>query len=272
MCFILCVSLAGCASGEDAILRDIRAANDSTAAAVAKAEDLDGVKEAMAQRDKQKKEIGARIGKLPREQRESLLNKVELDPSHEELDKALAKFQERLKQGSHPTVLMETSMGNIKIELYEKLAPVTVKNFLGYVDDKFYDGTTFHRVIPDFMIQGGGFEPGALAANREKKNTREPIVNEAYNGLPNSRGAIAMARTGDPHSATAQFFINVKDNPFLNRAQAQDGYGYTVFGHVVEGLDVVDKIRHVKTRNVGGHEAVPIQDVLITTVRRVDKK
>jgi cyclophilin family peptidyl-prolyl cis-trans isomerase len=247
VCLILCVSLAGCGvSGEEAVLRDIRSVNDSTAAAVAKAEDLDALKEIMAKRDKQWKEVIARIGKLPRDQREALAKREgELEASQDELEAALAKFHERLKEGSHPTVLMETSMGNIKIELYEKLAPVTVTNFLRYVDEKFFDGTIFHRVMVDFMIQGGGFEPGALAANREKKNTHEPIANEAYNGLANARGSIAMARTGDPNSATAQFFINVKDNPFLNRARAQDGFGYTVFGQVVEGMDVVDKIRQV---------------------------
>jgi peptidyl-prolyl cis-trans isomerase B (cyclophilin B) len=209
---------------------------------------------------------------MSRDQRELFERRIdEVEASQENLETALTKFQARLKEGAHPMALVETSMGNIKIEFYEKLAPVTVKNFFRYVDEKFFDGTIFHRVIPDFMIQGGGFEPGALAANREKKNTHQPIVNEAYNGLPNVRGAIAMARTGDPNSATAQFFINVKDNPFLNRARAQDGFGYTVFGQVVEGLDVVDRIRQVKTRTVAGHENVPIEDVIIKSVRRVEK-
>src|SRR5579864_4701490 len=135
-------------------------------------------------------------------------------------------------------VVMETSEGTIRIELEDDKAPVTVANFLGYVDEGFYDNTIFHRVIPTFMIQGGGFEPGM-----NQKGTKEAIKNESSNGLSNKRGALAMARTSAPNSATAQFFINVKDNLFLDKAQAQDGVGYCVFGQVIEGLDVVEKIK-----------------------------
>jgi len=133
-----------------------------------------------------------------------------------------------------------------------------VKNFLGYVNDKFYDGTVFHRVIPNFMIQGGGFESGM-----KQKKTNAPIKNEAANGLKNDNYTVAMARTGDPHSATAQFFINVKDNGFLNYP-GQDGWGYCVFGKVVEGKEVVDAIRSVKTGNRSGFQDVPLEDVIIT--------
>ena len=172
-----------------------------------------------------------------------------------------------LAQGSNPVVVMDTSMGKIKIELFQDKAPVTVKNFLQYVEDKFYDGTVFHRVIPDFMIQGGGLAPGL-----KEKPTRDPIKNESSNGLSNERGTLAMARTNNPHSATAQFFINVKDNTFLDRAKSRDGAGYAVFGKVIEGMDVVDKIRQVETGTRGGHESVPVQDVVIRSVRRADKK
>jgi cyclophilin family peptidyl-prolyl cis-trans isomerase len=142
-----------------------------------------------------------------------------------------------------------------------------VKNFLKYVGDKHYDGTIFHRVIPDFMIQGGGFEPGL-----KEKATNAPIKNEAGNGVSNERGTVAMARTNVPDSATAQFFINVKDNKFLDRANSRDKVGYAVFGKVIEGLDVVDKIRRVETANQGGHGDVPVQDVVIKSVRRADAK
>src|SRR5262249_32273032 len=148
---------------------------------------------------------------------------------------------------NNPVVLIKTNMGDIKVELYEDKAPITVKNFLGYVDDKFYDNTIFHRVIgkpnaeKDFMIQGGGFEKGM-----KEKNTRDPIKNESSNGLSNVRGTLAMARTRVPDSATAQFYINVADNEFLDKAKAGDGVGYCVFGKVIEGMDVVDKIKAVK--------------------------
>jgi peptidyl-prolyl cis-trans isomerase B (cyclophilin B) len=170
-------------------------------------------------------------------------------------------------KAENPVVVMDTSMGTIKIELYADKAPITVKNFLGYVDDKFYDGTIFHRVIPTFMIQGGGMQPGL-----KEKRTKEPIKNESTNNLSNERGTLAMARTNRPDSATAQFFINVKDNKFLDRAEARDGVGYCVFGKVIEGLDVVDKIKAVETGDKGGHENVPVNDVVIKSVRRAEKK
>jgi len=160
-------------------------------------------------------------------------------------------------------VVMETNQGRIVIELYADKAPLTVKNFLQYVDDRHYDGTLFHRVIPNFMIQGGGYAPGM-----NLKKTNEPIKNEADNGLANERGTLAAARTADPHSAANQFFINVKDNPFLDRPQAHDKVGYAVFGKVVEGMDVVDKIRLVQTGMRGGHADVPIHDVVIISARR----
>jgi peptidyl-prolyl cis-trans isomerase B (cyclophilin B) len=160
-------------------------------------------------------------------------------------------------------VVMETSLGTMTIELDGDKAPVTVSNFLGYVDDKFYDGTIFHRVIPNFMVQGGGFEPGM----RQKK-TKATIANESSNGLVNKRGTLAMARTSAPNSATSQFFINVVDNAFLDKAQAQDGVGYCVFGRVTEGLDVLDKIKAVPTGSRAGHGDVPLKDVTIVSVRR----
>jgi peptidyl-prolyl cis-trans isomerase B (cyclophilin B) len=160
-------------------------------------------------------------------------------------------------------VVMETSLGTMTIELYPDKAPVTVKNFLDYVDEGFFNGTVFHRVIPNFMIQGGGMEPGM----RQKK-TRATIKNESSNGLANKRGTLAMARTSEPDSASAQFFINVVDNSFLDKAQARDGVGYCVFGKVVEGMDVVDKIKAVKTTSKSGHGDVPVTDVVIQSVRR----
>ena len=162
-------------------------------------------------------------------------------------------------------VVMETSQGTIRIELDDAKAPVTVKNFLSYVDEGFYDGTIFHRVIPTFMIQGGGFEPGM-----RQKRTKPAIKNEAANGLSNARGTIAMARTNVPDSATSQFFINVEDNTALDRARSRDGVGYCVFGRVVEGMDVVDKIKEVATTSRGGHQDVPAQDVAIRSVRRAE--
>jgi peptidyl-prolyl cis-trans isomerase B (cyclophilin B) len=160
-------------------------------------------------------------------------------------------------------VVMETSLGTMHIELDGDKAPVTVANFVGYVDDKHYDGTIFHRVIANFMIQGGGFEPGM-----KQKKTKAAIANESANGLSNKRGTLAMARTSDPNSATSQFFINVKDNDFLDKANAQDGVGYCVFGKVTEGLDVLDKIKGVSTGGKAGHQDVPVKDVAILSVRR----
>jgi cyclophilin family peptidyl-prolyl cis-trans isomerase len=157
-------------------------------------------------------------------------------------------------------VIMETSMGTIVLELNEQKAPKTVENFLDYVRDDFYEGTVFHRVIDGFMIQGGGF-----TQDFQQKPTRAPILNEADNGLKNTRGTIAMARTADPHSATAQFFINVTDNPFLDHPNP-DGWGYTVFGRVVEGMDVVDAIARVPTTSRQGHQNVPVESVVIENV------
>jgi peptidyl-prolyl cis-trans isomerase A (cyclophilin A) len=177
----------------------------------------------------------------------------------------------------NPVVVMETSMGTIKIELDPDKAPVTVKNFLDYVDAKFYDGTIFHRVIPTFMIQGGGFEQGlanvtsGAELKAKQKKTRDPIKNEAKNGLSNVRGTIAMARTGDPDSATAQFFINVADNREGLDPNA-DSAGYAVFGKVIAGMDVVDKIKNVKTKTLfPGFKDVPVEDVVIKSVRRAEQ-
>ena len=156
-------------------------------------------------------------------------------------------------------VKLHTNFGTIVLELDAAKAPETVKNFLAYVESGHYDNTVFHRVIDGFMIQGGGFEPGM-----NQKPTNAPIQNEAANGLKNDRYTVAMARTGDPHSATAQFFINVKDNAFLNHtAPSGQGWGYCVFGKVVEGMDVVDKIKGVKTGPKGFHQDVPADDVVI---------
>ncbi|MDD2663680.1 MAG: peptidylprolyl isomerase [Dechloromonas sp.] len=156
-------------------------------------------------------------------------------------------------------IKLTTNHGVITLELDAEKAPKTAANFISYVEAGHYDNTIFHRVIGNFMIQGGGFEPGM-----NQKDTREPIENEAANGLKNKRGTIAMARTGDPHSATAQFFINTVDNDFLDfRAPSGQGWGYCVFGQVVEGMDVVDAIRKVKTGNKGFHQDVPVEDVII---------
>jgi peptidyl-prolyl cis-trans isomerase B (cyclophilin B) len=156
-------------------------------------------------------------------------------------------------------IKLTTNHGAITIDLDAEKAPKTVANFLAYVETGHYDGTIFHRVIDGFMIQGGG-----MGVGMKEKATNPPIENEAGNGLSNDRGTIAMARTNDPHSATAQFFINVKDNDFLNfSAPSGSGWGYCVFGKVVEGMDVVDKIRTVKTGNKGFHQDVPVEDVII---------
>jgi peptidyl-prolyl cis-trans isomerase B (cyclophilin B) len=159
----------------------------------------------------------------------------------------------------NPKVEMETSKGKIVIELFPEKAPETVKNFLNYVDAKFYDGTIFHRVIPNFMIQGGGF-----TADMKRKSAGAPIKNEADNGLKNERGTIAMARTGDPHSATAQFFINTVKNDFLNhKSKTPQGWGYVVFGKVITGMDVVDTISAVKTVTRGSYRDVPAETIEI---------
>jgi len=160
-----------------------------------------------------------------------------------------------------PVVLISTSLGDIKVELYEKEAPESVKNFLAYVNDKFYDGTIFHRVITGFMLQGGGF-----TENMEQKPTKPPIKNEGGNGLKNDTYTLAMARTSVPDSATSQFFINVKNNDFLNRDKSQDGVGYAVFGKVIDGTDVVKKIEQVQTGRKGMYSDVPVQPVVIKSV------
>ncbi len=159
-------------------------------------------------------------------------------------------------------VMMTTTVGTITIELDADSAQKTVENFLSYVAGGFYDGTIFHRVIDNFMIQGGGF-----TADMEQKSTQAPIENEANNGLKNQRGTIAMARTQDPHSATAQFFINVQDNDFLNHTgENMQGWGYAVFGKVTDGEDVLDKIRGVQTGSQAGHQDVPVEPIIIESV------
>jgi peptidyl-prolyl cis-trans isomerase A (cyclophilin A) len=164
----------------------------------------------------------------------------------------------------NPVVTMETSLGNVKIELFEKEAPISVKNFLDYTKSGFFSGTIFHRVIANFMIQGGGF-----TTDLKQKSTKAPIKNEAENGLKNQRGTLAMARTGVVDSATAQFFINVANNDFLNqRDKTQQGFGYAVFGKVIEGMDVVDKIAAVKTVTRGFPD-VPETPVIIKSVKVV---
>jgi peptidyl-prolyl cis-trans isomerase A (cyclophilin A) len=167
----------------------------------------------------------------------------------------------------NPLVDVKTSMGTMRVELFQDKAPITVKNFLSYVDDKFYDGTIFHRVMDGFMIQGGGF-----TEDKKQKKTKPPIQNEASNGLKNDHGTLAMARTGDPNSATAQFFVNLVDNAGLNRPNP-DGHGYAVFGKVVSGMDVVDKIAKIETRrDPRGERSEPVKAVVIESVRRVDSK
>ena len=163
-------------------------------------------------------------------------------------------------------VILETNYGDITVELDFDKAPKTAANFKQYVEDGFYDGTIFHRVIDNFMVQGGGFEPGM-----KQKDTREQIENEADNGLKNDIGTLAMARTMEPHSASAQFFINIKDNDFLNHtAKDSQGWGYAVFAKVTSGMDVVDKIKGVSTTNAGGHQDVPAADVMINKAVWVD--
>jgi peptidyl-prolyl cis-trans isomerase B (cyclophilin B) len=162
-------------------------------------------------------------------------------------------------QTANPQVRLETNKGVIILELDAEAAPATVENFIGYVQDGFYDGTIFHRVIKGFMIQGGGF-----TADMNQKSTKDPIQNEADNGLKNNRGTIAMARTNDPHSATAQFFINSVDNAFLNhKAKTMQGWGYCVFGKVIEGLETVDAIEAVKTTTKSPFQDVPVESVII---------
>ncbi len=174
-------------------------------------------------------------------------------------------FERNMMISETKTVKLETSRGNIIIELNEQAAPVTVKNFLEYVEEGFYDGTIFHRVMPDFMIQGGGF-----AADMKEKQTRAAIINEAKNGLKNERGTIAMARTNDPDSATCQFFINHRDNDFLNYVE-NGNPGYAVFGKIIEGMDVVDAIASVKTTTRMGYNNVPVKPVEIKSAKVVSQ-
>lgn len=174
-------------------------------------------------------------------------------------------FTANLSHAENPRVLMETSHGAMIIELYPDKAPKTVDNFLRYVKEGFYDGTVFHRVIPNFMIQGGGFDE-----NMKRRPTHDPIENEADNGLRNKIGTIAMARTNDPHSATSQFFINVANNDFLDfREKTTRAWGYTVFGRVVDGMRAVNEIRSTPTTSKQGHQDVPIKPVIIQKVRQI---
>ncbi|AXR07046.1 peptidylprolyl isomerase [Salinimonas sediminis] len=160
-------------------------------------------------------------------------------------------------------VTLKTNFGEIKLELFEDKAPKTVENFISYVQDGFFDNTIFHRVINGFMVQGGGFTP-----DMEQKDTKAPIQNEANNGVANEIGTVAMARTQDPHSATAQFFINVGNNDFLNHtSETANGWGYCAFGKVVEGMDVVDKIKAVETGSHGFHQDVPVEPVIIESAQ-----
>ena len=183
-------------------------------------------------------------------------------------------------QAEHPKVVLETNKGAITVELFQDKAPVTVENFLKYVDDGHYDNVVFHRVIPGFMIQGGGFAAGKPI---EEKESRAPIKNEGGNGLANKRGTLAMARTSDPNSASAQFFINLADNAFLDRPNAADRVGYAVFGQVVDGIDVVNEIAKVQTgratakaRDGSGRlspqpfDDVPVAPVIITSAKRAE--
>ena len=168
----------------------------------------------------------------------------------------------------NPMVVLSTSMGDIKVELFADKAPISTKNFLEYAKAGYYDGTIFHRVIPGFMIQGGGLN----AEMQDKREGQKPAIkNESENGLKNEVGTLAMARTSAPDSATSQFFINVKDNTFLNRENAQDKVGYAVFGKVVEGMDVVKKIEQVKTTSKGPHQNVPVDAVTIKSAKVVSE-
>jgi len=166
----------------------------------------------------------------------------------------------------NPRIAFDTRLGRIEIELYPEKAPETVANILAYVDDGHYVGTIFHRVIPGFVVQGGGLTP-----DMEQKETRPPVKNEADNGLKNERGMLSMARTPDPHSATSQFFINLKDNAFLDyTASTPQGFGYAVFGKVVAGMDVVDKMATLPTGNRFGHGDVPVDDILVDACTRIE--
>jgi cyclophilin family peptidyl-prolyl cis-trans isomerase len=168
-------------------------------------------------------------------------------------------------EANNPKVLMKTTKGDITIELYPDEAPISVENFLSYVNEKFYDGTIFHRVIKDFMIQGGG-----LNTDFQEKTTKAPIQNEAKNGLKNKRGTLAMARMPEPHTASSQFFINHANNSFLDYGQAADGWGYCVFGKVIQGLDVVDAIANSPTMTKSGMSDVPRETIEIISVTLIE--
>ena len=181
---------------------------------------------------------------------------------------SLAPAAEGERAIANPVVVIKTSEGSITVELWADKAPETVKSFLRYADEKFYEGTVFHRVISNFMIQGGG-----MTRDLRRKATHDPIKNEAKSDLKNVRGTIAMARTSDVDSATSQFFINVKDNPGLNHQdETEDGFGYCVFGKVTEGMDVVDKIRAAKTGSMSGYKDVPLTPIVIESVTRKEKE
>lgn len=181
---------------------------------------------------------------------------------------SIAKRGNKMSTQQPVIVKIVTNQGDITIELDQEKAPVTVANFLSYVDDNFYENTIFHRVIPGFMVQGGGFDQSF-----SQKSTKEPIKNEADNGLKNARGTLAMARTPDPDSASSQFFINLVDNNFLNyTSPTAQGWGYAVFGKVISGMDVVDKMAGVATGSHGGHQDVPKEQLIIESMTRVDPK
>jgi len=185
--------------------------------------------------------------------------------SNQDVEMGIQEKPEPVKE-KKTMILMKTTQGDIQFELDAEKAPNTVANFLKYVESGHYNGTVFHRVIKNFMIQGGGFTPDIV-----QKNAPHTVDNEANNGLKNTRGSIAMARTSDPHSASAQFFINVVDNAFLDfKAPTQQGWGYCVFGQVVEGMDVVDAIREVATGRSGGHGDVPVEPIEITEVKIIE--
>ncbi len=175
---------------------------------------------------------------------------------------SLASSTLLVTRAENRTVNMDTSFGTIVIELYSDKAPVTVQNFVDYVEAGFYDGLIFHRVIPGFVIQGGGFEAGM-----KKRATKPPIENEAHNGLRNGKYSLSMARTSDPHSATSQFFINLADNRFLDKEGSADGWGYAVFGEVVEGQEIIDRIAEVETTTAGNFQDVPADNVIIESAR-----
>lgn len=190
---------------------------------------------------------------------EESIKKVSTQNKTETIKKTTETQKTGEKMSANPVIIMETSKGTMKIELDAEKAPKSSKNFVNYVNDGFYDGLIFHRVIPNFMVQGGGMNP-----DMSEKANKAPINNEANNGLKNDRGTIAMARTNDPHSATSQFFINLKDNDFLNHtSESPAGWGYAVFGKVTDGLEVIDEIAKVKTGNHGHHGDVPLEAITI---------